>query len=133
MAGVLVDDIELDDPESFTQPIRLKRVFAWAPDAQLAEGQCSERLWIDTLWRYRLAEHAAAAAAPQRAAGGAGRPGRGRPMMQPSSRTLPAAGLRIASRRCRHCPRQIIPLSRARWRACGCRTAGAAIGFRPGH
>jgi hypothetical protein len=58
---VLVADIELDDPESFTQPIRLKRVFAWAPDAQLAEGQCSERLWIDTLWRYRLAEHAAAA------------------------------------------------------------------------
>ena len=60
---LLVDDIELDDPESFTQPIRLKRVFAWAPDAQIAEGQCSERLWIDTLWRHRLAEHAAAAAA----------------------------------------------------------------------
>lgn len=57
---LLVNDIVLDDPESFTTPLRLKRVFAWAPDARLVEGQCSERLWIDQIWRHRLREHAAA-------------------------------------------------------------------------
>jgi hypothetical protein len=57
---LLVDDIVLDDPASFTAPITLRRVFAWAPDARLAAGQCSEGLWIDRLWRHRLAEHAAA-------------------------------------------------------------------------
>jgi hypothetical protein len=54
-------DLRLDDPDSFTVPLTTRRVFAWAPDAQLADGQCSERLWIDALWRYRLGEHAAAA------------------------------------------------------------------------
>ena len=57
---LLVDDIVLEDPATFTAPLRLKRVFAWAPDARLAEGQCSERLWIDQIWRHRLREHAAA-------------------------------------------------------------------------
>jgi hypothetical protein len=57
---LLVDDIVLDDPQTFTAPVRLKRVFAWAPDARLAEGQCSERLWIDQIWRHRLREHASA-------------------------------------------------------------------------
>jgi hypothetical protein len=56
---LLVDDIVLEDPADFTQPIALRRVFAWAPDARLAEGQCSEGLWIDRLWRHRLGEHAA--------------------------------------------------------------------------
>jgi hypothetical protein len=56
---LLVNDITLEDAESFTQPIHLRRVFAWAPDAQFAEGQCSERLWVDQIWRARLAEHAA--------------------------------------------------------------------------
>jgi hypothetical protein len=56
---LLVNEITLEDAESFTQPIHLRRVFAWAPDAQFAEGQCSERLWIDQIWRARLAEHAA--------------------------------------------------------------------------
>jgi hypothetical protein len=60
---VLVDDLELRDPQTFTQPVTLRRVFAWAPTVQLAEGQCSERLWIDSLWRSRLAEHADAARA----------------------------------------------------------------------
>jgi hypothetical protein len=60
---VLIDDITLADPETFTAPVTLRRVFAWAPDAQFAEGQCSERLWIDALWRQRLGEHAAAARA----------------------------------------------------------------------
>ncbi|MEO6184766.1 MAG: hypothetical protein ABIP38_00390 [Steroidobacteraceae bacterium] len=63
---ILIDDLVLDDPASFREPVRLRRVFAYATDAQFAEGQCSERLWIDQLWRHRLTEHAAArkAAAP---------------------------------------------------------------------
>jgi hypothetical protein len=67
---LLVDDIVLTAPADFTQPITMRRVFSWAPDARLAEGQCSEGLWIDRLWRHRLGEHAAAKrAAPQAAAG----------------------------------------------------------------
>jgi hypothetical protein len=75
---VLVDEIELWDAATFTKPVRLQRVFAWAPTAQLREGQCSERLWIDTLWRYRLREHAEQARAgkpreePDRVRGSAG-------------------------------------------------------------
>lgn len=57
---LLVNDIVLEDPQTFTAPVRLRRVFAWAPDARLAEGQCSERLWIDQIWRHRLREHAGA-------------------------------------------------------------------------
>jgi hypothetical protein len=57
---ILVNEIVLDDPDTFTAPLKLKRVFVWAPDARLAEGQCSERLWIDQIWRHRLREHAAA-------------------------------------------------------------------------
>jgi hypothetical protein len=60
---LLIDDIVLEDPDTFTKPVAMRRVFAWTPDAQLDEGRCSERLWIDTLWRHRLAEHAAAARA----------------------------------------------------------------------
>jgi hypothetical protein len=56
---LLVGEIELEDADTFRSPVRLRRVFAWAPDAQLAEGQCSERLWIDQIWRNRLREHAA--------------------------------------------------------------------------
>lgn len=55
---LLVDDITLEDPDTFRAPVRLRRVFAWAPDARFAEGQCSERLWIDQIWRNRLKEHA---------------------------------------------------------------------------
>ncbi len=57
---LLVNNLVLDDPATFTRPLQLKRVFAWAPDARLVEGQCSERLWIDQIWRNRLREHAAA-------------------------------------------------------------------------
>jgi len=60
---ILVDELELRDPDSFTQPLKQRRVFAWAPAAQPAEGQCSEGLWIDSLWRQRLFEHAEAARA----------------------------------------------------------------------
>ncbi len=59
LGRLLVNDMVLDDPETFTAPLQLKRVFAWAPEARLAEGQCSERLWIDQIWRHRLREHAA--------------------------------------------------------------------------
>lgn len=58
----LVNDLTLEDPATFTKPVRLQRVWHWAPHAQFAETNCSERLWIDTLWRYRLAEHAKARA-----------------------------------------------------------------------
>jgi hypothetical protein len=57
---LLVNDLVLEDPDTFTTPLRLKRVFSWSPDARLSEGQCSERLWIDQIWRHRLREHAAA-------------------------------------------------------------------------
>lgn len=60
---VLVDDLLLEDADAFTRPVKLRRVFAWAPDAQIQDGRCSEHLWIDALWRYRLGEHAAAARA----------------------------------------------------------------------
>jgi hypothetical protein len=60
LGRVLVNDVVLEDPETFTAPMKLKRVFAWAPEARMAEGQCSERLWIDQIWRHRLREHAAA-------------------------------------------------------------------------
>lgn len=57
---LLINDMLLEDPDTFTTPLHLKRVFAWAPDARLTEGQCSEGLWIDQIWRHRLREHAAA-------------------------------------------------------------------------
>jgi hypothetical protein len=60
---ILVNDIELHDEATFTRPVLLRRVFAWAPAATFIEGQCSERLWIDAIWRQRLAEHAEAARA----------------------------------------------------------------------
>jgi hypothetical protein len=61
---LLVDELVLEDPQTFTTSLHLKRVFAWAPAARLTEGQCSERLWIDQIWRHRLREHAAARGAP---------------------------------------------------------------------
>lgn len=64
---VLVDDMELHDPQSFTEPLRTRRYFAWAPEARPAEASCVARRWIDKLWRDRLQEHAQAA----RAAAGA--------------------------------------------------------------
>ena len=55
---VLVNELVLEDAASFTAPLTLRRVFVWAPQARPVEGRCSERLWIDTLWRSRLQEHA---------------------------------------------------------------------------
>ena len=59
----LIDELTLEDPKTFTAPIHTRRVFVPAPDTPLLEPHCSEQLWIDNLWRYRLAEHAAAARA----------------------------------------------------------------------
>jgi len=58
---VLVDDIELHDSDAYTAPLRTRRYFVAAPLANLVEGSCVERKWIDKLWRDRLQEHAAAA------------------------------------------------------------------------
>ncbi len=55
---VLVDEIELRDPKAFQRPLKTRRFFVWAPQAQLREGSCVELLWIDKLWRDRLREHA---------------------------------------------------------------------------
>lgn len=65
---LLINEMTLEDAATFRVPVRLTRVFAWAPDARFAEGQCSERLWIDQLWRQRLKEHADARRAPAAAA-----------------------------------------------------------------
>lgn len=55
---VLVDEIELNDPMAYEQPVKTRRYFVWAPKAQMREGACVEERWIDKLWRDRLAEHA---------------------------------------------------------------------------
>jgi hypothetical protein len=55
---VLVNDIELVDPAAYTAPIRTRRYYASAPQANLQEGSCVARKWIDKLWRDRLQEHA---------------------------------------------------------------------------
>lgn len=55
---VLVDDIELRDPQAYLQPLKTRRYYSWAPQARARDGTCVERLWIDKLWRDRLQEHA---------------------------------------------------------------------------
>ncbi|MEO8306647.1 MAG: hypothetical protein ABI616_01235 [Pseudomonadota bacterium] len=55
---VLIDDIELHDPQAYLEPLRTRRYFSWAPNARLHDGTCVEALWIDKLWRDRLQEHA---------------------------------------------------------------------------
>jgi hypothetical protein len=58
---VLVNDMELRDPAAYTAPLRTRRYFVLAPQANLSEGNCVARKWIDKLWRDRLQEHADAA------------------------------------------------------------------------
>lgn len=58
---VLVDDIELHDPQAYAVPLKTRRIFVAAPQAKLREGSCVELQWIDKLWRDRLQEHAEAA------------------------------------------------------------------------
>jgi hypothetical protein len=55
---VLVDELTLTDPDAYLQPLKTKRYFTWAPNALVRESRCTERLWIDKLWRDRLEEHA---------------------------------------------------------------------------
>ena len=55
----LIDEIELRDPKAYAQPLKTRRYFAWAPQAQLREPTgCIELEWIDKTWRQRLEEHA---------------------------------------------------------------------------
>ena len=57
---VLVDDIELHDPQAYLEPLKTRRYFAWAPQARPRESSCVEALWTEKLWRDRLQEHAEA-------------------------------------------------------------------------
>ena len=43
--------------------MRTRRYFVLAPQANLTEGSCVARKWIDKLWRDSLQEHADAARA----------------------------------------------------------------------
>jgi hypothetical protein len=54
---VLIDDIELRDPQAYTAPLKTRRYFSWAPNARLRDPTCVDALWIDKLWRERLQEH----------------------------------------------------------------------------
>ncbi len=54
---VLVDDIELHDPQAYLQPLKTRRYFSWAPQARPRDSTCVDALWIDKLWRDRLQEH----------------------------------------------------------------------------
>jgi hypothetical protein len=57
----LIDEIELQDSKAYREPLKTRRYFAWAPQAQLREAAgCIEHEWIDKTWRQRLEEHAAA-------------------------------------------------------------------------
>lgn len=58
---VLIDDITLHDSDAYLQPLKTRRYFTWAPNAQFRDSRCGERLWIDKLWRDRLEEHAKSA------------------------------------------------------------------------
>jgi hypothetical protein len=64
---VLVDDIELRDPQAYLQPLKTRRYYTFAPNARARDGTCVEGLWMDKLWRDRLQEHAEAVrqSAPQ--------------------------------------------------------------------
>jgi hypothetical protein len=64
---VLVDEIELHDPKAFQAPLKTRRHFVRAPNAQLREPtSCIELEWIEKLWRQRLEEHAAVPSRPAR-------------------------------------------------------------------
>ncbi len=58
---VLIDDIELRDPQAFLQPIRTRRYYSWAPLARSRDSTCVDAMWSAKLWRERLKEHAGSA------------------------------------------------------------------------
>jgi hypothetical protein len=57
----LIDEIELHDPRAYLEPLRIRRYFAWAPQARAVDSNCVEAMWTARLWRERLQEHAEAA------------------------------------------------------------------------
>lgn len=57
---VLIDDLELHDPEAYTRPLKTRRYFSWAPDARSSDSSCVDAKWTEKLWRDRLQEHAEA-------------------------------------------------------------------------
>ncbi len=58
---VLIDEIELHDPQAYVSPLKTRRQFVRVPHATPQEPSCVELQWIDKLWRDRLREHAEAA------------------------------------------------------------------------
>jgi len=60
---VLIDEIELHDPQAYQTPLKTRRRFVSAPRVIPREPACVELQWIDKLWRDRLQEHAEAARA----------------------------------------------------------------------
>lgn len=59
---VLVDDIELHDPQAWQGTLKTRRYFSWAPDARPRDPTCVDALWTEKLWSERLREHALQAA-----------------------------------------------------------------------
>ena len=58
---VLIDDIELHDPQAYLEPIKTRRYYSWAPRGAASRQTCVDAMWSAKLWRDRLQEHAAAA------------------------------------------------------------------------
>jgi len=54
---VLIDEIELSDPQAYLEPLKTRRYYSWAPQARARDSTCVDGLWIDKLWRERLQEH----------------------------------------------------------------------------
>jgi hypothetical protein len=54
---VLIDDIELHDPQAYVVTPTLHRAYSWAPNVKPRDPTCVDALWIDKLWRDRLQEH----------------------------------------------------------------------------
>jgi len=54
---LLIDDIELRDPQAYLEPLKIRRYYSWAPQARARDSTCVDALWIDKLWRDRLKEH----------------------------------------------------------------------------
>jgi hypothetical protein len=58
---VLIDDIELHDPQAYLETLKTRRYYSWAPEARPTDSTCVEAMWSAKLWRDRLQEHAEAA------------------------------------------------------------------------
>lgn len=60
---VLVDEIEMHDPQAWAGPLKTRRYYSWAPDARPRDPGCVDARWTERIWRERLREHADAARA----------------------------------------------------------------------